>query len=285
MTATIRPRTFASTKYACGAETRGSTEPSACPHPSTSSSSAAALVERSRRAASRRRACASSSSSAAAGGSPLEYPRKPTDAWIFSQDEPARHNGWLDMRFFRGMTVAQAAGVGGGSLTYSSVAVEASPDVFTQGWPAEITLCRAETALRHGRAGNEPAGHSRRPVDAALPARPRGRAESGPLAIDSRKRRSPSASPTTGTTSSRTRSIRSTPVSSSTLTGSARAPASIWATATSAATCARRTASTSTTSREPSNAAPTCVRCIWCATSSRTATNTGSCSIASRRGG
>ena len=37
------------------------------------------------------------------------------------------------------MTVAQAAGVGGGSLTYSSVAVEASPEVFTQGWPQEIT--------------------------------------------------------------------------------------------------------------------------------------------------
>ena len=37
------------------------------------------------------------------------------------------------------MTVAQAAGVGGGSLTYSSVAVEATPDVFTEGWPPEIT--------------------------------------------------------------------------------------------------------------------------------------------------
>jgi cholesterol oxidase len=35
--------------------------------------------------------------------------------------------------------VAQAAGVGGGSLTYSSVAVEASPEVFTEGWPQEIT--------------------------------------------------------------------------------------------------------------------------------------------------
>ena len=70
-TATIRPPTFASTKYACGAEPRRSTEPSACPHPSTSSSSAAALAERSRRAASRRRACACSSWSAAADGSPL----------------------------------------------------------------------------------------------------------------------------------------------------------------------------------------------------------------------
>jgi cholesterol oxidase len=70
---------------------------------------------------------------------PEQYPRKPGDAWIFSHEHPARHNGWLDMRFFRRMTVAQAAGVGGGSLTYSSVAVEASPDVFTKGWPAEIT--------------------------------------------------------------------------------------------------------------------------------------------------
>jgi cholesterol oxidase len=70
---------------------------------------------------------------------PHQYPRKPGDAWIFSDDQPARFNGWLDMRFFGRMTVAQAAGVGGGSLTYSSVAVEASPDVFTSGWPAEIT--------------------------------------------------------------------------------------------------------------------------------------------------
>jgi len=68
-----------------------------------------------------------------------QYPRKPTDAWLFSHSEPERHNGWLDMRFFNHMTVAQAAGVGGGSLTYSSVALEANPGVFTRGWPAEIT--------------------------------------------------------------------------------------------------------------------------------------------------
>ncbi len=70
---------------------------------------------------------------------PSEYPRTPGDPWIFSHDHPASHNGWLDMRFFRGMTVAQAAGVGGGSLCYSSVAVEAHPEVFATGWPAEIT--------------------------------------------------------------------------------------------------------------------------------------------------
>ena len=70
---------------------------------------------------------------------PSEYPRQPGDAWVFNANHPARHHGWLDMRFFPGMTVAQAAGVGGGSLTYSSVAVEARPDVFATGWPAEIT--------------------------------------------------------------------------------------------------------------------------------------------------
>ena len=68
-----------------------------------------------------------------------EYPRKAGDAWLFSNDQPARLNGWLDMRFFRNMTVTQAAGVGGGSLAYSSVALEAHPVVFSQGWPAEIT--------------------------------------------------------------------------------------------------------------------------------------------------
>lgn len=70
---------------------------------------------------------------------PKDYPRKPTDSWIYSDDHPQLLNGWLDMRFFQGMTVAQAAGVGGGSLCYSSVAVEARPEVFDQGWPAEIT--------------------------------------------------------------------------------------------------------------------------------------------------
>ena len=70
---------------------------------------------------------------------PTNYPRKVGDPWIFSNTAPERHNGWLDMRFFKHMTVAQAAGVGGGSLTYSSVALEANPDVFTRGWPAEIT--------------------------------------------------------------------------------------------------------------------------------------------------
>jgi cholesterol oxidase len=68
-----------------------------------------------------------------------DYPRKAGDAWLFSNSEPVRHNGWLDLRFFTHMAVTQAAGVGGGSLAYSSVALEATPSLFQNGWPAEIT--------------------------------------------------------------------------------------------------------------------------------------------------
>ena len=70
---------------------------------------------------------------------PGEYPRKAGDPWLFSERQPARQNGWLDLRFFKNMTVAQAAGVGGGSLAYSSVALEAHRSVFANGWPPEIT--------------------------------------------------------------------------------------------------------------------------------------------------
>ena len=70
---------------------------------------------------------------------PADYPRGPGDAWLYSAERPARQNGWLDLRFFRNMTVAQAAGVGGGSLAYSSVALEAHSSLFGNGWPREIT--------------------------------------------------------------------------------------------------------------------------------------------------
>ena len=68
-----------------------------------------------------------------------DYPRKAGDAWLFNHRAPAQLNGWLDLRFFRNITVSQAAGVGGGSLAYSSVALEANPNLFANGWPAEIT--------------------------------------------------------------------------------------------------------------------------------------------------
>jgi cholesterol oxidase len=68
-----------------------------------------------------------------------DYPRRPGDAWLFNHRAPAQLNGWLDMRFFKNIAVSQAAGVGGGSLAYSSVALEAHPSLFSSGWPEEIT--------------------------------------------------------------------------------------------------------------------------------------------------
>ena len=67
-----------------------------------------------------------------------QYPRRPEDAWLFDPGRPDKHNGWLDLRFYKGMAVALGAGVGGGSLCYSSVVIEADPGRFSRGWPAEI---------------------------------------------------------------------------------------------------------------------------------------------------
>lgn len=68
-----------------------------------------------------------------------EYPRKITDEWIYSRKNPAKKHGWLEFRSFKKMSVVQGAGVGGGSLVYANVSVEAKPHVFDSGWPAEIS--------------------------------------------------------------------------------------------------------------------------------------------------
>lgn len=79
-----------------------------------------------------------------------EYPRRPGDAWVYDHANPAKHHGWLDLRFYRGMAVAQGAGVGGGSLCYSSVVMEADAQRFAEGWPPELTF--AELAPYYERA-------------------------------------------------------------------------------------------------------------------------------------
>lgn len=71
--------------------------------------------------------------------SPATYPRRSTDPWLFHVRHPEKHHGWLDLRFYKGMAIAQGAGVGGGSLCYSSVVMEADADVFGDPWPAEVT--------------------------------------------------------------------------------------------------------------------------------------------------
>ncbi len=68
-----------------------------------------------------------------------QFPRQPADPWLFDHDRPDKHHGWLDVRFLRRMAVIQGAGVGGGSLCYSSVLLTADAEFFKNHWPAEIT--------------------------------------------------------------------------------------------------------------------------------------------------
>lgn len=68
-----------------------------------------------------------------------DYPSQSGKDWIFNRRNPEKENGWLDMRVYDHMAVAQGAGVGGGSLIYANISVEAPPEAFQQGWPEEIT--------------------------------------------------------------------------------------------------------------------------------------------------
>jgi cholesterol oxidase len=70
---------------------------------------------------------------------PEDYPRTPDDPWIFDIDEPHRQNGWLDLRIFDEMLVAQGAGVGGGSLIYANVSIDAKPQMLDTGWPSPVS--------------------------------------------------------------------------------------------------------------------------------------------------
>jgi cholesterol oxidase len=70
---------------------------------------------------------------------PDTYPRRPGDPWLWDQRKPAQCNGWFDFRVFPHMAVVQGAGVGGGSLVYANISVNAKPDTFAEGWPPEIT--------------------------------------------------------------------------------------------------------------------------------------------------
>ena len=71
---------------------------------------------------------------------PETFPRRPNDAWLWDHRNPATCHGWFDFRVFPGMSVVQGAGVGGGSLVYANISVDAKPDTFDRGWPAEITF-------------------------------------------------------------------------------------------------------------------------------------------------
>lgn len=70
---------------------------------------------------------------------PEDYPRGSDDAWIWDCDAPERRNGWIDLRVMDQMWVAQGAGVGGGSLIYANISIDAKPEAFDDGWPTAIT--------------------------------------------------------------------------------------------------------------------------------------------------
>ena len=70
--------------------------------------------------------------------SETKTPQRPRD-YIYSSRMPHRLNGWLDIRFLDQMVVATGAGVGGGSLIYANVCVDAPDRVFYSGWPSQIT--------------------------------------------------------------------------------------------------------------------------------------------------
>ncbi len=68
------------------------------------------------------------------------------DEWFFDAADPARRNGWFDLRVFGRMSTVAGAGVGGGSLHYANTSIDAPSDAFDAGWPAAI---RHETLAPH----------------------------------------------------------------------------------------------------------------------------------------
>ena len=80
-----------------------------------------------------------------------DYPRGSADGWLWNNEDPARQNGWIDLRGFDDMVVVQGAAVGGGSLIYANVSIDAKPWVFESGWPKCITYDRL--ARHYGTVG------------------------------------------------------------------------------------------------------------------------------------
>ena len=68
------------------------------------------------------------------------YPREPSDPWVFDNVAPERNSGWVDFRHFENVSVVAGAGVGGGSLIYANVFTTPPALVFNQGWPQEISF-------------------------------------------------------------------------------------------------------------------------------------------------
>lgn len=73
---------------------------------------------------------------------PAEFPRdvKDTDRLFWRYPRRASSRGLFDVRFFSGVAVVAASGVGGGSLVYANIHIRPDPIVFDDPrWPASIT--------------------------------------------------------------------------------------------------------------------------------------------------
>ena len=96
-------------------------------------------------------ATACSCSSADAGGASRTFRASPTTRGSSTRSNRSQRNGWFDFRVFPHMMVVAGAGVGGGSLVYANISVNAKDDSFANGWPPEITP--AELAPYYERVG------------------------------------------------------------------------------------------------------------------------------------
>lgn len=69
-----------------------------------------------------------------------DFPESIEDAPALAWHPRANPRGLYDLRWFEDGVVLTAAGVGGGSLLYANVQLNAKPEVFQQGWPTDIDL-------------------------------------------------------------------------------------------------------------------------------------------------
>jgi cholesterol oxidase len=69
-----------------------------------------------------------------------EYPSVTRRDWLWDEAHPERTNGWLDIRNHGNISTVAGAGVGGGSLHFANVVIDALEDFFRAGWPPEINF-------------------------------------------------------------------------------------------------------------------------------------------------
>lgn len=67
-----------------------------------------------------------------------DYPSVTRKDYLWDENQPEKNNGWLDIRFFGTISTLTGAGVGGGSLHYANVSIDAHKDLFASGWPKDL---------------------------------------------------------------------------------------------------------------------------------------------------